>query len=131
MSTGEALYAAYTFALPLPGTALLRITGELDACSAELIEREVQQTLAPGYERIILDLADLDFIDSTGIRLLVHVITRGQTPSQIVVISPRAVTARRALEIVGFMKIIRTAASLDEALGRHSASCGEKQGPAA
>lgn len=120
MSTEQALYAAYSFAMPRPGTAVLRITGELDACSAEQIEQPVRQTLAPGYEWVVLDLADLDFIDSTGIRLLIQMITHKQEPDQVVVISPRATTARRALEIVGFTRIIRTAESVEEALQSHS-----------
>lgn len=116
MSARDVLYAAYSFALPIPGTGLLRITGELDAYSAELIEQQVRQTLAPGFDRLVLDLSDLEFIDSTGIRLLIHVITQKQHPSDIVVLSPHAITARRALEIVGFTRVIRTADSLDEAL---------------
>ncbi|MGV3721807.1 MAG: STAS domain-containing protein [Actinomycetota bacterium] len=121
MSTRDVLYAAYSFALPVPGTGLLRITGELDAYSAELIEQQVRQTLAPGFDRLVLDLSDLEFIDSTGIRLLIHVITQKQHPSDIVVLSPQAITARRALEIVGFTRIIRTVGTLEEALSTPSA----------
>jgi anti-anti-sigma factor len=116
MSVRDVLYAACSFALPVPGTGLLRITGELDAYSAELIEQQVRQNLAPGFDRLVLDLTGLEFIDSTGIRLLLHVITQRQHPSDIVVLSPQAITARRALEIVGFTRVIRTADSLDEAL---------------
>jgi anti-anti-sigma factor len=127
MSTRDVLYAAYSFALPVPGTGLLRITGELDAYSADLIEQQVRQTLAPGFDRLVLDLSDLEFIDSTGIRLLIHVITQKQHPSEIVVLSPQAITARRALEIVGFTRIIRTVATLEEALAIPCASTADMQ----
>ena len=117
MSTGDDVYAVCTFASPRPGLALLRITGELDACSAQHIEERVQETLHPGYEQVIIDLRDLDFIDSTGIRLLVQVVTQRQDPRNLVVVTPRAVTARRALEIVGLTRVLRTAESVEEVLG--------------
>ena len=116
MSTGDEVYAVCTFASPRPGLALLRITGELDACSAQHIEERVQETLRPGFDQVIIDLHDLDFIDSTGIRLLVQVVTQRQDPRKLVVVTPRAVTARRALEIVGLTRVLRTVESVEEVL---------------
>jgi len=116
MSAADPLYAACSFSLPVAGTGVLRITGELDACSAELIEQTVEQTLAPEVARLVLDLSELDFIDSSGIRLLIRMIAPRQSRSEVVVLCPEATPARRALELVGFCRIIRTVASLDEAL---------------
>jgi anti-anti-sigma factor len=116
MSTCDEVYAACSFASPRPGLALLRITGELDACSAQHIEERVQQTLAPVFDQVIIDLRDLEFIDSTGIRLLVQVVTQRQDPQRVVVVSPRAITARRALEIVGLTRVLRTVTTLEEVM---------------
>jgi len=113
----EEVFAAFSFALPRPGLALLRITGELDACSAHQIEEQVQQSLSPGYGQVIIDLSDLDFIDSTGIRLLVQVVTQKQEPQGIVVVCPRALVARRALELVGLTRVLRTVENLEDILG--------------
>jgi anti-anti-sigma factor len=92
----------------------------LDACSAQHIEERVQETLRPAFDQVIIDLRDLDFIDSTGIRLLVQVVTQRQDPRNLVVVTPRAVTARRALEIVGLTRVLRTVESVEEVL----AACG-------
>lgn len=116
MSIEDSSYAAYSFSLSIPGTGVLRITGELDAYSAELIEQTVEQTLAPEVTRLVLDLSELDFIDSSGIRLLIRMIAPRQSRSEVVVLCPEASPARRALELVGFCRIIRTVATLDEAL---------------
>jgi stage II sporulation protein AA (anti-sigma F factor antagonist) len=118
------VYAAFSFALPRPGLALVRITGELDACSAQQIEERMRQSLAPGYPQVIVDLQDLDFIDSTGIRLLVQVVTQKQDPLGVVVVCPRALVARRALELVGLTRIMRTVESIEDALGSSNPSIG-------
>lgn len=112
----DEVYAALSFALPRPGLALIRITGELDACSAQHIEERMQQSLSPGYRQVVLDLRDLDFIDSTGIRLLVQVVTQKQDPSAVAVVCPRATVARRALELVGLTRLMRTVESVEDAL---------------
>lgn len=118
----DQVYAAFTFALPRPGLALIRITGELDACSAQHIEGRVQQSLSPGYQQVVLDLRDLEFIDSTGIRLLVQVVTQKQEPDAIVVVWPRAQVARRALELVGLTRVLHAVDNLEEVLGSGSAA---------
>jgi anti-sigma B factor antagonist len=130
MPNGDEVYAACTFALPHPGLALLRITGELDACSAQHIEERVQETLAPRFDQVIIDLRDLEFIDSTGIRLLVQLVTQRQDPKRIVVVSPRALTARRALEIVGLTRVLRTVETVEELLPDQAAASEELQGTA-
>jgi anti-anti-sigma factor len=112
----EEVYAALSFALPRPDLALIRITGELDACSAQHIEERMQQSLSPGFRQVVLDLRDLDFIDSTGIRLLVQVVSQNQDPQAVAVVCPRAAVARRALELVGLTRVMRTVESVEDAL---------------
>lgn len=49
----------------------LRPTGELDIATAPRLEQALAERLAPG-ERVLLDLGDLQFIDSTGLRVIVR-----------------------------------------------------------
>ena len=51
-------------------TAIVRLTGELDIATAPELS-DLLHGLEPSCERIILDLAGLEFIDSTGLRLTV------------------------------------------------------------
>ena len=44
--------------------------GELDLASAELVEREVRDLCRSGFDRIVLDLRQLEFLDSSGLRAL-------------------------------------------------------------
>jgi anti-anti-sigma factor len=47
--------------------AVIVITGELDMASAPDFEREAEAVLATPVDRLVLDLAGLGFLDSSGI----------------------------------------------------------------
>ncbi len=113
MSIPEETYAACSFDRPYPGCMRVRITGELDACSAPQVEEEILTALTPSAVTV-LDLEDVEFIDSTGIRLLVRVVSRKTEGEQVYVVSPRSRGVRRALDIVGLNRVVRTVESLDE-----------------
>jgi anti-anti-sigma factor len=50
----------------------VRPSGELDVATAPTLERALQAIELTGAQRIILDLRDLSFMDSTGVRLLLR-----------------------------------------------------------
>ena len=52
--------------------AVVALKGELDVAGAALLEHELDRVSADHDPRaIVLDLSDLDFMDSTGLRLVV------------------------------------------------------------
>jgi anti-anti-sigma factor len=53
------------------GTSILRPSGELDIATAPRLERALMDGRKPG-DRVVLDLADLEFIDSTGLRVIIR-----------------------------------------------------------
>jgi anti-sigma B factor antagonist len=53
------------------GDALIALTGELDLAGAPALEQEIEQLAArPEVERVILDLRGLEFLDSSGLRVV-------------------------------------------------------------
>jgi anti-anti-sigma factor len=52
--------------------ARLILLGELDIATVQLLDEQIKSTLEHGAQRILLDLRELDFIDSTGIRALLE-----------------------------------------------------------
>lgn len=55
-------------------TSTLVLSGELDLSTATQLSDAVSATLrAPGCRRLALDLADIRFIDSSGINVLIEV----------------------------------------------------------
>lgn len=54
------------------GTATIRLAGELDISTADELQRALSELQAPGGpDSLRLDLTDLRFMDSTGLRLIV------------------------------------------------------------
>jgi anti-sigma B factor antagonist len=51
--------------------ALVTAAGEIDASTAYLVADAVTGALADGHKRVLLDFADVTFIDSTGLGVLV------------------------------------------------------------
>jgi anti-sigma B factor antagonist len=49
----------------------LKLSGELDISTAQLLEDDLHRVEAERPELIVLDLRDLAFMDSTGLRLLI------------------------------------------------------------
>lgn len=51
---------------------VLSLAGELDLASAPALRSAIQQNLDTGAQRLILDLTDLSFCDSSGLSVMVR-----------------------------------------------------------
>jgi anti-sigma B factor antagonist len=53
------------------GDALIALAGELDLSGAPGLDREIEQLAGnPDVRRVVLDLRGLDFLDSSGLRVV-------------------------------------------------------------
>ena len=57
---------------PEPGVRVFKVLGELDMNTAPELDRRLNEALAEPETSIMLDLAGCEFIDSTGIALIVR-----------------------------------------------------------
>lgn len=55
----------------LDGNAVVMLVGELDIESARVLERVLDELTENGPPEILLDVSNLDFIDSSGIAVLI------------------------------------------------------------
>ncbi len=67
-------------------THVIAVAGELDLASIDLVEQELKAVEATGVRRIVLDLRELDFIDSSGVRLVYMADVRSRQDSDRLVI---------------------------------------------
>jgi anti-sigma B factor antagonist len=82
------------------GALRVVVVGELDLATAPELVRELDEAGAPGEPPIELDLSGVNFIDATGLRVLLAAqdrLNRGGRPGFGVVATSRAV--RRLLEL--------------------------------
>jgi anti-anti-sigma factor len=55
-----------------PGTAVIRISGELDIANVDALQRAVEPVIAKQPDRLVIDVGDLRFADSSAIALWVQ-----------------------------------------------------------
>ena len=80
--------------------------GELDLATAELLEKQLHELRDAGFDRVVLDLRELTFIDSSGIRVVVaeHHFAEGAEHAFSLICGPPAV--QRALEVCGLLDLL-------------------------
>lgn len=60
------------------GSARIRVAGEMDLAVIGLVDREMERAEATDASSIVLDLDKLEFLDASGIRLLLHLSERSR-----------------------------------------------------
>jgi anti-anti-sigma factor len=80
---------------------VLELRGELDvAASTSILKQLIQLDLRRG-DRLLLDLRDLDFIDSTGIRLLLQARSHAECAGAAFTVVAGPPSVMRVLRLVG------------------------------
>ena len=62
-------------------THRLVLLGEFDIAGAEAYKQEIERIEAGGAESILIDMSSLEFMDSTGLRLLIETDIRSRVDS--------------------------------------------------
>jgi anti-sigma B factor antagonist len=106
------------------GVRVVVVRGELDLGTAPELEGPLEQAIAAG-EPLLIDLSECEFIDSTGIAMIVRAWQQlgdgGSEPGRGVICSGNE-QVRRVLEITGLEDSIAIYADRDEALAALGAS---------
>ena len=118
---GPSNHSPISFAIsqlaPEPGTTVLAVEGELDLATAPRLKRPLMEAAGDRHNRLIVDLTNLTFIDSTALRMLVDANKmRTQDDPMVVVCANSKVL--RIFKISGLESSFKMFSSLDEALGR-------------
>lgn len=82
------------------GAVVVRLAGELDLYNAQTVREALLECCADDPERLIVDLAEVRFIDSTALGVLIEARTRMPNRRSFMLAAPGLET-RRALEISG------------------------------
>jgi anti-sigma B factor antagonist len=98
------------------GIRIFIVRGELDMGTAPDLERELRPVFADPDASVMLDLSECEFIDSTGIALVVRLWQHlGQGTGHLVLCSPK-LQVRRLLQITGVESSIPMHEQRDAAL---------------
>jgi anti-sigma B factor antagonist len=79
----------------------LTLAGELDLVSAPQLESELMEVESPDAGELLLDLGGVQFIDSTGLRVLLGATKRADATGHKLLVRHVRGQARRLFEIAG------------------------------
>lgn len=100
------------------GVRTISVRGELDLSTAPELEGPLEQALESGEGSMLIDLSQCEFIDSTGIALIVRAwqhLDSGKNGRALVLCSQND-QVRRVLEITGLELSIPVHGTRDEAI---------------
>ena len=103
------------------GVRLLEVRGELDLSTASQLEEPLEEAVRSDDATVLIDLAGCQFIDSTGIALIVRAwqrvdATAGNGGKGGLVLCCQNEQVRRVLEVTGLEHSLRVFETRDEAV---------------
>ena len=93
---------------------LLTVAGEFDATSAAVFDEAVEAALDGGARLMTLDLSDVSFLDSSGLRSVVNASNRITERGGRLAVAGLSGAAQRVLELTGLIDRLRHDATPDE-----------------
>jgi anti-anti-sigma factor len=94
-----------------------RLTGELDIAGAEVTGRRIAEAVPSSARGVVVDMTDLEFIDSSGVSMLFSLARRvGSRRQELRVVAPAGKPVARVLEIVEFERAAPVHADVDSAV---------------
>jgi anti-anti-sigma factor len=99
-----------------PDRVVLELCGELDLASVPLLESELEKAARAEAKTIVLDLDELDFVDSSGLRAMLSARERASDSGGQLLLSRCSEQLTRLLTVAGVSDYLPTIASPDELL---------------
>ena len=97
---------------------IARLTGEVDLSNARGIEEAIAAATPNHTSSVVVDLSQLDYLDSAGIQLLYRLREQLQTRGQdLRLVLPPGSPAADALKLAGVFDQLTTSDTLERALG--------------
>lgn len=96
------------------GAVVVRLGGELDLYNADDVRTALTSAIEGGAARIVIDMADVDFVDSTALGVLIE--ARSKLGYDGVLLAAPQIETRRTLEVSGLDRHLPVHDSVDSAL---------------
>jgi anti-anti-sigma factor len=99
-----------------PGAAVLTLRGELDIASAPVLVEGALRCIGQGHDRLVLDLAEVTFLDSSGINAIVRVLRSAEAHGGRLALARPTRQARRVFELTSFDRFVAVRDTVAEAV---------------
>ena len=100
------------------GIAILGLRGDLDISTAGLVPESVAQMVREGHTQIVVDLREVQLIDSVGVRALLHIRRRMWRNDGAAAFVCSEEPTGRVLRVMGLYTVLDCTDDFDAALAR-------------
>lgn len=94
---------------------IICLRGRLDAVSAPELREEFREFIASGHNRLVLDLAGVSFIDSSGISVIITLLKAATAQGGDVVVAKLTPSVKTLLELTRLNNVFRAYDDVDSA----------------
>lgn len=98
------------------GVSVMDFTGNLDTNTSPAAESEVTRLLDGGSDKILFNFKDLNYISSSGLRILLATAKKMRTTGGKMMVCNLNETVQEVFDISGFAVILDLASNVEEAL---------------
>ena len=95
---------------------ILALSGKLDATTAKTFEDKILAVINSGAQRLVVDLAQLEYVSSSGLRVFVVAAKKLQPTNGKVSLCGLQDQIREVFDLAGFSSILSIYGSRDEAI---------------
>ena len=100
-----------------PSVATIVVSGRLDSVEAAPLRATMNEYLSKGTNRIVVDLSEVDFVDSAGLATLVIGMKRARLENgDVRLVTPKHADAKRVFELTKFDDVFTMADDVELAL---------------
>ncbi|GAB3159982.1 STAS domain-containing protein [Micromonospora sonneratiae] len=95
---------------------VVSVRGELDMSTVPTLQDQITELFDKGHHRLVFDLADLSFCDSTGLSVFVRAKNGCDEAGGLLRLAAPQRGVMRILEVSGLVEVLNTYPTVDEAL---------------
>ena len=95
---------------------ILALSGKLDATTAKTFEDRILGVINSGTQRLVVDLSQLEYVSSSGLRVFLLAAKRLQATDGKIVLCGLQDNVRQVFDLAGFSSILSIYGSRDEAI---------------
>jgi anti-anti-sigma factor len=100
----------------LQQTLVVSLAGSLDALTADQVQGIIGAQLDEGQQQVVLDLCRVDFMSSSGVRMLLNLLKRSRGVGGDLRLAAAQPGIQRTLEIAGLVRVLKIYPSSEEAV---------------
>ncbi len=104
-------------ASPAAGITVVRPEGEVDMNTSPEFRAAVEQAVKDSDKGVIIDLAALEYMDSSGVAVLIEGVRWSKTANVKIILAQPSEAVREVIELARLQKFFAIEASIDSAVG--------------